>query len=48
VLASTFPLLDAVVHEAAIAINQTYVAVGEDPTLSDGDEVAIIPPISGG
>jgi len=34
------------VRSLAIAVNNTY-AIGDDP-ISDGDEVAIIPPVSGG
>jgi molybdopterin converting factor small subunit len=33
--------------EVMWAINQEYVR-GEDAALKDGDEVAIIPPVSGG
>lgn len=50
VLASKFPLLGmtALAAETAIALNQQYVSVDDDPVLSAGDEVAVIPPISGG
>jgi molybdopterin synthase catalytic subunit len=37
---------DAAMHSAAVAVNQEYAA--PDQILSDGDEVAILPPVSGG
>ncbi len=37
---------EAVLRSAAIAVNQEYTA--RDRTLHDGDEVAILPPVSGG
>ena len=47
-VAREFPLLGDTARETALALNQGYVAVETDPILSDGDEVALIPPISGG
>ncbi|KAJ1458511.1 hypothetical protein M885DRAFT_460788 [Pelagophyceae sp. CCMP2097] len=47
-LACDFPLLGLTVMDVTLAINEAYVAVNTDPTLADGDEVALIPPISGG
>jgi MoaE-MoaD fusion protein len=37
---------DTVMRSAAVAVNQEYAA--PDQVLSDGDEVAILPPVSGG
>jgi molybdopterin synthase catalytic subunit/molybdopterin converting factor small subunit len=37
---------EADLQSAAVAVNQEYVRV--DQTLKDGDEVAILPPVSGG
>ena len=37
---------DAAMRSAAVAVNQEY--AGPDQLLSDGDEVAILPPVSGG
>jgi molybdopterin converting factor small subunit len=34
--------------ELPLAVNQQYVCVDEDPVLEHRDEVALIPPISGG
>mmetsp|Transcript_6704 Transcript_6704/g.17534 ORF Transcript_6704/g.17534 Transcript_6704/m.17534 type:complete len:91 (-) Transcript_6704:405-677(-) len=49
-LATKFPLLriTALADDTAIAINQQYVSFDDDPVLNDHDEVALIPPISGG
>lgn len=49
-LAEKFSLLrvTALADDTAIAINQQYVSVDADPELCNGDEVALIPPISGG
>lgn len=37
---------DSLLRSAAIAVNHTYAPAGQ--TLHDGDEVAILPPVSGG
>jgi molybdopterin synthase catalytic subunit len=37
---------DAAIRTAAVAVNHVY--AGPDHLLSDGDEVAILPPVSGG
>jgi molybdopterin synthase catalytic subunit len=37
---------EAAVAALAVAVNQSY--VGKDHALADGDEVAILPPVSGG
>jgi len=41
-----FPRLDAMLPSLAIAVNQEY--SGMDRTLRDGDEVGLLPPVSGG
>jgi len=49
-LASAFPDLDSIIADVTLALNMQYVGVEAEGTLSlqDGDEVALIPPISGG
>jgi molybdopterin synthase catalytic subunit len=46
VLAARIPGLRATRGLLAVAVNHSYVNV--DATLADGDEVALIPPVSGG
>ena len=46
VLQRRFPNLQNVIDEVSIAVNKKYVK--ECVTLNFGDEVALIPPISGG
>lgn len=46
VVVARFPQLRGISSSVAIAINAEYVA-GEAP-VSEGDEIAIIPPVSGG
>ena len=45
-LAQDYPDLEAVLKSCRIARNQEFVP--DDTVLSSGDEVAIIPPVSGG
>jgi len=45
-LLKEFPLLRDLIGSCAIAVKLTYVA--EPVQLKDGDELAVIPPISGG
>jgi molybdopterin converting factor subunit 1 len=45
-LADTWPSLADLLPRCAVAVNHEY-ATGDTP-LSAGDEVAIIPPVSGG
>ena len=47
-LAAKFVLLSECVFDVALAINEEYVGVDDDPELFDNDELALIPPISGG
>jgi molybdopterin converting factor small subunit len=36
-------------HSLVLALNQTYVELDDTPlNLSEGDEIAVIPPLSGG
>ncbi|KAG8456638.1 hypothetical protein GDO86_002425 [Hymenochirus boettgeri] len=43
------PSLCAIRNQVVLAVCQEYVAIGEEMlTLKTGDEVAVIPPISGG
>ena len=41
-----YPGLGPAVDKALLAVNQEY--VGRDLRLNDGDELALIPPVSGG
>jgi molybdopterin converting factor subunit 1 len=45
-LVNRFPSLSALLPRAACAVNRTYVPT--DTILHDGDELALIPPVSGG
>ena len=45
-IASRYPALRDHLPRAALAINREYVP--RDTALSDGDELALIPPVSGG
>ncbi|XP_066506714.1 molybdopterin synthase sulfur carrier subunit [Hoplias malabaricus] len=43
------PKLSAVREQVVLAVRQEFVAVGDQcVTLREGDEVAVIPPLSGG
>ncbi|MBL0317225.1 MAG: MoaD/ThiS family protein [Flavobacteriales bacterium] len=44
-LGLSYPALKGILN-MALAVNQTYIV--ENTKLKDGDEVAIIPPVSGG
>jgi molybdopterin converting factor subunit 1 len=45
-VATTLPSIRELLPRAALAINREYVP--RDATLNDGDELALIPPVSGG
>jgi molybdopterin converting factor subunit 1 len=45
-LGTQYPILQAMVGRLATAVNLEYVAA--DYQLSEGDELALIPPVSGG
>jgi molybdopterin synthase catalytic subunit len=45
-LADRFPRLSGIAANVAFAVNAEYVPAGQ--LLKDGDEVALIPPVSGG
>lgn len=47
-LIAAYPRLESVMKSCVFAVNQEYVAPTEDLQLKEGDEVAIIPPLSGG
>ncbi|GBF96605.1 hypothetical protein Rsub_09351 [Raphidocelis subcapitata] len=47
-LRSRHPGLAGVLTSCVVAVNHEYVAAGEAAELREGDEVAIIPPLSGG
>jgi sulfur-carrier protein len=40
------PEFEPLPHEALLAVNQKF--VGREEPLNDGDEVALMPPVSGG
>ena len=46
VLSGDLPVLQELVNRVAYAVNRSYAHVGAE--LHDGDEVALIPPVSGG
>ncbi|KAL1440449.1 hypothetical protein MTO96_009486 [Rhipicephalus appendiculatus] len=48
VIFDAFPKLASLQRSAVIAVNESYVDSGVEVTLRQGDEVAFIPPISGG
>jgi molybdopterin converting factor subunit 1 len=43
-----YPKLVVIRHNVVLAVNQSYVGPNDHLELSFGDEVAVIPPISGG
>ncbi|KAL4523937.1 hypothetical protein Ndes2526B_g08164 [Nannochloris sp. 'desiccata'] len=43
-----YPSLEEIRGAFALAVNQEYLPAGEVATIKAGDEIAIIPPISGG
>ena len=43
-----YPQLEELQGTFVLSLNQEYLAPGEEQQLAAGDEVAIIPPISGG
>lgn len=48
-IAALHPRLCAIKDHVLLAVRQEYVTIGDDViTLRTGDEVAVIPPISGG
>jgi molybdopterin synthase catalytic subunit len=48
-LIAAHPRLAGIMGSSVLALNQEYVARGQaPPALREGDEVAIIPPLSGG
>jgi len=49
-LETDFPALTTVLHTAVFALNRAYVHrdAERDTALRDGDDLAVVPPISGG
>ena len=47
-LLALHPALSSVMKSCILALNQEYVLKEDSRTLQDGDEIALIPPISGG
>lgn len=45
-IAGRFPAMRGDLHRAAFAVNRAYAR--SDAILNDGDELALIPPVSGG
>lgn len=48
IILQKFPALDTLAEHVVLALNQTYLSEGSNTALRDGDELAVIPPISGG
>lgn len=46
VLAQRLPALSRILPSCVVAVNRRYAS--EDVELSDGDEAAVVPPVSGG
>lgn len=47
-LLEAYPALAEIQDAFVFSLNQEYLAPGQEEALKDGDEVAVIPPISGG
>mmetsp|Transcript_4616 Transcript_4616/g.9986 ORF Transcript_4616/g.9986 Transcript_4616/m.9986 type:complete len:84 (+) Transcript_4616:119-370(+) len=47
-LIAKYPGLESVMKTCVFALNQEYVPQSEAAPLKEGDEVAVIPPLSGG
>lgn len=47
-LIRAFPQLNPIANSCFIALNQEYLELSDRVTLKDNDEIAVIPPISGG
>ncbi|KXZ55492.1 hypothetical protein GPECTOR_2g1041 [Gonium pectorale] len=45
---SSHPALESVMKTCVFALNQEYLRPEDKEALKDGDEVAVIPPLSGG
>ena len=45
-LVAEFPVLERLLDSTAVAVNRAYATV--DSEVTDGDELALIPPVSGG
>lgn len=45
-LLDRFPKLETILKQSRLAVNDTYAA--DDQTVESGDEIAVIPPVSGG
>lgn len=43
-----FPDLKQIMDTSVFSLNQEYLAPGQNVSLKDRDEVAVIPPVSGG
>lgn len=47
-LYARYPTLETVMKTCVLAVNQEYVQLDQSMVLSASDEIAIIPPLSGG
>lgn len=47
-LVGRFPGLESVLQSCVLAVNQEYASKDEATAVCHGDEIAIIPPLSGG